>query len=178
MIISLPDFGAALIAIFRPRWYVACLIIFRMRTALIIEDDEFAMKVFTAVLRRCGFHIVRAANGLRGLEICRKIRGALDLIICDVMLPGDSGPATMMEATEVVPETPILFTSGTPVQGWTQRDVEYLHALRSKIKCDFLAKPFHASRLVEAVQALLGRSDRPSRPTGGPIQGRFGELAA
>ena len=148
-----------------------------MRTALVIEDDEFAMKVFIAVLRRCGFRIARAANGIRAVEVCRRIRGALDLIICDVMLPGSSGPAVMMQASEVAPATPILFTSGTPLQGWSERDAEYLQALRSKTNCEFLPKPFRASRLVEAIQGLLSRTDQPGVPPRG-IRDRLRELAA
>ncbi len=127
-----------------------------MRTTLIIEDDQFAMRVFAATLRRCGFEIARAANGVRALELCRKIRGAVDLIVCDVMLPGDSGPAVMMQLAEMLPATPILFTSGTPVEGWSEGDLQCFHALRKRTVCGFLSKPFRVSRLIEAVDALLG----------------------
>jgi len=133
-----------------------------MRTALIIEDDEFAMNVLSAGLKRCGFAVVRAWDAIRAREICREAKQALYLIVCDVKLPDLSGPAVMLETVQLQPSAPILFTSGTPLPGWSTGDLERLGELERRTRCVFLPKPFRISALVEAVHAALcGRNRRP-----------------
>jgi len=113
------------------------------------------MNVFAAGLKRCGFAVLKAWDAIRAREVCREARQALDLIVCDVKLPDLSGPAVMLETVELQPAAPILFTSGTPLDGWSAGDLENLAALQRRKHCVFLPKPFRISALVEAVHAAL-----------------------
>ena len=56
---------------------------------LIVEDDEVIMGTLAYNLSRNGFGVSQATSGADALRLARKLRP--DLILLDIMLPGDSG---------------------------------------------------------------------------------------
>ena len=56
---------------------------------LIVEDDEVIMGTLAYNLSRSGFGVSRATSGADALRMARKLRP--DLILLDIMLPGESG---------------------------------------------------------------------------------------
>ncbi|MDQ3927412.1 MAG: response regulator, partial [Actinomycetota bacterium] len=56
---------------------------------LIVEDDEVILNTLAYNLGRQGFEVHKATDGAEGLKLARKMRP--DLILLDVMLPGESG---------------------------------------------------------------------------------------
>jgi DNA-binding response OmpR family regulator len=58
---------------------------------LIVEDDEVIMGTLAYNLSRNGFGVSQATNGSDALRLARKSRP--DLILLDIMLPGESGIA-------------------------------------------------------------------------------------
>ena len=60
-----------------------------MQRILIIEDDEDIAAIERDYLELNGFQVEIAADGLAGLE--QGLRGASDLILLDLMLPGMDG---------------------------------------------------------------------------------------
>ena len=56
---------------------------------LIVEDDEVIMGTLAYNLSRQGFGVQGATTGAEALRIARRMRP--DLILLDVMLPGESG---------------------------------------------------------------------------------------
>ncbi|CAA9388829.1 MAG: Two-component transcriptional response regulator, winged helix family, partial [uncultured Rubrobacteraceae bacterium] len=56
---------------------------------LIVEDDEVIMGTLAYNLSRNGFGVNQATTGAEALRMARKLRP--DLILLDIMLPGESG---------------------------------------------------------------------------------------
>jgi len=56
---------------------------------LIVEDDEVIMGTLAYNLSRSGFGVQGATSGADALRLARKMRP--DLILLDIMLPGESG---------------------------------------------------------------------------------------
>jgi DNA-binding response OmpR family regulator len=56
---------------------------------LIVEDDEVIMGTLAYNLSRNGFGVSQATSGADALRLARKLRP--DLILLDIMLPGESG---------------------------------------------------------------------------------------
>jgi DNA-binding response OmpR family regulator len=56
---------------------------------LIVEDDAVILNTLAYNLSRQGFGVQKALNGAEALKLARKFRP--DLILLDVMLPGESG---------------------------------------------------------------------------------------
>ncbi|MBH70005.1 MAG: DNA-binding response regulator, partial [Flavobacteriales bacterium] len=67
---------------------------------LIVDDEKDILEFLSYNLRKEGFEILTANNGLEGLEMATK--EVPDLIILDVMMPEMDG----IEACEKIRETP------------------------------------------------------------------------
>ncbi|MCL4500470.1 MAG: response regulator [Deltaproteobacteria bacterium] len=56
---------------------------------LVIEDNPFNLELMTDLLEAFGYTVLTARNGVRGIDLVRQEK--LDLIICDVQMPGMDG---------------------------------------------------------------------------------------
>ncbi len=56
-----------------------------VKTVLIIEDEDILRDVYTMVLKKSGFNVVGAVNGVDGLNQMK--RSQPDLVLLDVMMP-------------------------------------------------------------------------------------------
>ena len=128
-----------------------------MRTALVVEDDEISMRVFEVALRRRGFRVLQARSAQEALDLFRPHPRAFDIIISDVRLPVTSGPRLAMQLAVVRPRIRVLFSSGTPVEGWEQSDRDCLAQIKGRVIHGFLAKPFRIETLDAMVDELLKR---------------------
>lgn len=80
-------------------------------TALIIDDDDDLRTVFAITLRRLGFRVLQARDGLRGLRLARAV--GPDLILLDQRMPGPNGDEVARRARASGVEAPIVMISGT-----------------------------------------------------------------
>jgi DNA-binding response OmpR family regulator len=116
---------------------------------LIVEDDEEIASVVGAYLRREGYAVERAADGLHGLERARA--GDWSLILLDVMLPGLDGVEVCRRLRAEDLNMPIIFL--------TARGEDSDQVLGLGIGGDdYVVKPFSPAALVARVKAQLRRS--------------------
>ena len=64
-----------------------------MKKILVVEDDEKNMYLFSLILKKKRYRVIKAWNGEEGVELA--IKEKPDLILMDIKLPGIDG----MEAT-------------------------------------------------------------------------------
>jgi two-component system, cell cycle sensor histidine kinase and response regulator CckA len=128
-----------------------------MRTALVVEDDEISMRVFGVALQRRGFRVLQARSAQEALELFRPRPRAFDITICDVRLPVTSGPQLALQLAALRPRVRVLFSSGTPVEGWAETDRDCLAAMKGRVIHAFLSKPFRIETLDAMVDELLKR---------------------
>lgn len=95
-----------------------------------------------------GWAVVEAAHGAAGLAILESGAHEIDLVLCDLVMPGLNGRDLARWLGAHRPELPILLISGYPLP--------YLeaHALYDP-GLPLLRKPFLPSRLLEAVEETL-----------------------
>jgi two-component system cell cycle response regulator CpdR len=127
-----------------------------METILILEDIENVRAVFASVLRREGYSVLEAITIDEALDHQKKHAGQpIPLVIANVILPGRaSGTQAALELRKEQPDLKILFTSGTPMDAWTQSDFQNVAALPAG-SYSFIAKPFVAGVLKQKVRELL-----------------------
>jgi two-component system, OmpR family, response regulator VicR len=124
-----------------------------MRSALIIEDDSTSSKVLSLILERNGYRVLSAANSDEASGFCGDIK--IDLIVADIILRSAlSGTDVACQLRQFCPEIPILFVSGTPLEGWSDRDLSNVEQLLPG-QVGFLMKPFTAADLVTAINNLM-----------------------
>jgi DNA-binding response OmpR family regulator len=121
---------------------------------LIVEDDEVITSTLAYNLSRHGFGVKSATTGAEALRLARKMRP--DLILLDVMLPGESG----IEVCERIRER----DQGVMIVMVTARDAE-----EDKVRGfeagadDYVTKPFSMKELVARINANLKRSETGQR---------------
>jgi two-component system response regulator ResD len=119
---------------------------------LVVEDDPNITELVSAYLKKAGFRVAQAADGLSGLKMIRELSPAL--VVLDLMLPELDGRTVARTAREEHDVSIIMLSA----LGSTSNRVSGLEMGAD----DYLAKPFEPSELVARVRSVLRRS----RPLG------------
>lgn len=134
---------------------------------LVVDDDKRIRTLLSRFLANEGYLVSAAADAREAGE--RLVDLAFDLIILDVMMPGENGvafAARLREGAEPLRSAPILMLTALTE---THNRVEGLEAGVD----DYLAKPFDPRELSLRVASILRRSRR-AEPVDAII--RFGEF--
>ena len=119
---------------------------------VVVEDEPVIAEAVAARLRADGHRVEVAADGLEGVDLCRRVRP--DLLVLDLMLPGIDGYEV---CRRVQSERPV------PVLMLTALDDETDVVVGLRVGADdYLTKPFGARELSARVAALLRRAARPA----------------
>lgn len=127
-----------------------------MMHVLLVDDDSETCALLRGALERAGLHVHAAADADAASEVLA--RQPVDVIVLDVMLPGESGLSLCARWRSEGLYTPILFLSA---RGAVAARVDGLEAGGD----DYLAKPFAVRELLARVRALTRRGPalRPRR---------------
>jgi CheY-like chemotaxis protein len=123
------------------------------RTVLIVDCEPISRNVFVRALDRLGYQVLEATNVEEATRLCRDERQHVDALIAEFMLTDGKGTELAAEIRNHCPDIPVLLTSGTPPDGWS--DVHRLRFVELGIKADFLPKPFQLSALELKLQHLF-----------------------
>jgi DNA-binding response OmpR family regulator len=134
------------------------------QTIVLADDDRAIRELLTHHLEREGFAVVGVADGNSALRLAR---GAADLLVLDVGLPGVDGYDVARTLRREDRTVPIVMV--------TARCDELDRVIGFELGADdYLCKPFSPRELVVRVKAILRRAGRPVVPAG-PLL-RFGRL--
>jgi DNA-binding response OmpR family regulator len=121
---------------------------------LIVEDDEVIMGTLAYNLSRQGFGVQGATTGAEALRIARRMRP--DLILLDVMLPGESGIEVCERIRERDQDVVIVMVTAKDAEEDKVRGFE-------AGADDYVTKPFSMKELVARINANLKRSETGRR---------------
>jgi two-component system, OmpR family, phosphate regulon response regulator OmpR len=124
----------------------------RVAHVLVVDDDARIRALLQKYLDRNGFWV----TGARDAAHARRLLDGLefDLIVLDVMMPGESGLALTASLRETL-ATPILLLTA---RGEADDRIEGLEAGAD----DYLAKPFEPRELLLRINAILRRLPKPA----------------
>ncbi len=80
-------------------------------TVLVVEDEEILRVAVSKKLRREGFLVIDAADGILGVSLFRANEQNIDAVLLDVTLPGMSGRAVLEELRRMHPDVKVILTS-------------------------------------------------------------------
>ncbi len=117
-------------------------------TVLICDDAIFMRTMIADILQQSGFEVVgEAETGVQAIEKYQQLRP--DLVTMDIVMPDMGGIDAVREITKLDPGARILMCSAMGQQALV------VEAIQAGAK-DFVVKPFQPSRVLEAVQRVLG----------------------
>jgi two-component system, chemotaxis family, chemotaxis protein CheY len=118
------------------------------RTVLICDDALFMRNMLADILKGAGFEVVGEAQ--TGTEAVRRYRELQpDLVTMDIVMPDMGGIDAVREIMKDHPQARILMCSAMGQQALV------IEAIQAGAR-DFVVKPFQPSRVLEAVQRVLG----------------------
>lgn len=118
------------------------------RTVLIVDDAVFMRTMIADILRQAGFEVAgEASTGVEAVDKYGELKP--DLVTMDIVMPDMGGIDAVKEIIKIDPDARILMCSAMGQQGLV------VEAIQAGAR-DFVVKPFQPSRVLEAVQRLLG----------------------
>ncbi|MEM8859798.1 MAG: hybrid sensor histidine kinase/response regulator [Chloroflexota bacterium] len=115
---------------------------------LIVDDVSDNRRLLARMLKRRGYRVEAASNGLEALELTRKLLPSL--ILLDVAMPGMDGyqVCQTLKADEKLSEIPVIFLSAHSEQ------VDKLRGFQAG-GVDYVTKPFHFHEVAARVAAHI-----------------------
>ena len=117
-------------------------------SVLVVEDDPSLRAVAERLLKKVGYRVFTAADGVEGMEAYRLHGSAIALVITDVVMPKAGGFDVYNAVRRVSRATKVLITSG------------YAAPVHRKVvagdgNVGFVTKPWTVNELLTQVRALL-----------------------
>jgi CheY-like chemotaxis protein len=120
-------------------------------TILLADDEALVRNLGRTILQRYGYRVLLAKDGEEAVEVYRRERDQIDLVVLDLTMPRLSGRDACRRLREAYPEVRVLYASGYSAD----------HALRGSHDgaLGFVGKPYRPEELARSVRAAL---DRPA----------------
>ena len=136
---------------------------------LVVDDDQRLRDLLKRYLTEQGFNVFVAENAI----IMNKLwlRERFDLVVLDVMLPGEDGLSICRRLRGAGDETPIIMLTARG------EDIDRILGLEMGAD-DYLAKPFNPRELLARINAILRRrlpDELPGAPSQVTEEVSFGE---
>ena len=123
-------------------------------TVLVVEDEPAVRALTVRVLRGRGYTVLEAGSAAEADRVAVAHPGAIDLLVTDVILPGEGGRPLALRLTAARPGLRVLFMSGYTDDEVVRHGVE-------RDEAHFLQKPFAPAALAAKVREVL---DAPAPP--------------
>ncbi len=125
-----------------------------MARILVIDDEEGIREMLQRHLKRRGHQVSTAPDGISGLELVRD--QPADVVIIDILMPGELGTTTIMHLVSEFPDTQIV-----AISGGGQLPTEHgLDIARQVGAHRTFPKPLDIRALLEAVDYLANTRSR------------------
>ncbi len=138
------------------------------KTILCVDDNEQVLSVRTFLLETRGYRVLTTRSPHEALEIVgRAMPGAIDLLLCDLLMPGMDGNELVRRAKQLQPCLPAMIVSGT------------VNAFERAGCADaFLPKGASSpAEMIERIRVLVARRRGPKKAVS-PAAGAFTAVAA
>lgn len=124
-----------------------------MKKILVIEDDKNIRENIRLLLELKEYEVFEAGNAEKGIEMALSVNP--DVIISDIMLPGNDGYyiKQILDEHEKIMKIPFIFLSAKS----SSADVRKGMNLGAD---DYITKPFKSKELLEAIAIRINRFDQ------------------
>jgi len=118
-------------------------------TILIVDDEPMLRTIACTALRKKGYVVLEANDGVEAMQILTANPGMFNMLITDATMPRMNGPELIVKVRESWPEIVLLLISGY------SEDV--FDGIKRDIPVQLLQKPFKVKDLTRTVYELLAK---------------------
>jgi two-component system cell cycle sensor histidine kinase/response regulator CckA len=119
-------------------------------TVLLVEDDKSVREATKALLEVFGYTVIEAIDGESAVKLFRGSKDLVQLVISDVIMPGQSGKEVYDELKKIKSDIRVLFISGYSADILTKKGI-----MREGVS--FISKPISPDPFLKKVRELLDR---------------------
>jgi PAS domain S-box-containing protein len=113
---------------------------------LLVEDEPRVRSQARRLLQRSGYAVIEASDGVEGEKLFETRRGAIAVVVTDVVMPIVGGVEMVAKLRKLEPSLPVVFVSG-----YTAEDQD----LPLDERTAFLTKPYTIASLCDAIGAVV-----------------------
>jgi len=125
-------------------------ILYGTETILIVDDEDMVITVSREMLNNMGYDVFIARGGKEALEIFKKDKNKIALVILDMIMPDLGGSQVYDVLKEIKPDIKVLLSSGYSIDGQASK-------IMSR-DCDgFIQKPFNMIQLSKRIRNILDK---------------------
>jgi DNA-binding NtrC family response regulator len=117
---------------------------------LVADDDEHLRFLLGLTLRQAGFDPFMTGEGHQAVELFRRYRYRIQVVLLDVQMPRLDGPGALAQIRQIAPQVPCCFMTGHAAH-YGADNLLALGAAR------VFEKPFDLGDLIETLGELWGR---------------------
>jgi hypothetical protein len=115
---------------------------------LVVDDEASILEITQETLEIYGYRVMTASDGLEAVEVYKKHRNDIDIVITDMMMPEMDGIATIRELRKINPAVKIVASSGF------MENERVAQFMGNGVEA-FLHKPYTADKLLEILHKYL-----------------------
>jgi DNA-binding NtrC family response regulator len=124
------------------------------RTVLVVDDDRMVGQIVSISLEKGNYRVLLAGSGAEATEIARRCPNGIDVIVTDVFLGHEKGPAIAALVREYSPNAQLLLISGYPLEVLFEKNLLHSQCVDDR-QTAFLQKPFLSKTIIQAVNDML-----------------------
>jgi len=122
-----------------------------IETVLLVDDEDLILEVGREMLSKIGYQVITAKGGSPAIDIISSGNHQIDLVILDLIMPGMDGNSTFERIREIVPNIPVILSSGYSMNDQANR-------IMNRGCNGFIQKPFNLSILSQKIRSILDRN--------------------
>jgi two-component system cell cycle sensor histidine kinase/response regulator CckA len=116
-----------------------------VETILLVEDEAFVRNVTSEILQAAGYRVLTAGDGVAAKRLYDEFGTEVDLLLTDMILPGENGGELAARMRRQNPGLRVLFVTGYADQIAVLKDADE----------EYLLKPFCTEVLLRKVTELM-----------------------
>lgn len=117
---------------------------------LFVDDDDLVLEVGGKMIQRLDYDVLKARDGHEAIEVFKKNKDKVEIIILDMRLPGMNGATVHGHLRKLKSDVKIILTSGY----FENNRVQDIMGHRFN---DFIQKPFNFKALIQKLEDMLDR---------------------
>ncbi len=116
-------------------------------TILFVDDEDMIIDVGQEILKTLGYKVLLARGGKEAIEVYKRYRDKIDVIILDMIMPDIGGGESYDRLKEINPEVKVLLSSGYSIAGQATKILQR--------GCNgFIQKPFNIKELSNKLREI------------------------
>jgi two-component system cell cycle sensor histidine kinase/response regulator CckA len=117
-------------------------------TILVAEDEELLRDLLKEFLEEEGYNVLTARDGFEAVEIYKRSKDTIALVLSDMGLPGIGGWEVFRQIRQITPDVKVILSSGF-LDSSVREEM-----IRAGAK-DFIQKPYVADLIIAKIRDIL-----------------------